>query len=86
MRRAAGVNGNLEAIATQALRREAARVLKHSLLVASVVVSVLGRPQPWLAAIVCLMLSGTSIMDLRFRRSMESRLRRDQAKLREATA
>jgi len=86
LRRAAGVNGNLEKIATQAMRREGVRVVKHSLLAASVIVSVLGHPQPWLAAIVCLMLSGTSIMDLRFRRSMESRLKRDQAKLREATA
>ena len=78
IRRAAGVNGNLEATATQAVRRESARIVKHVLLAVGVCLTLSGRPQPWITALVCLLLSHTSLMELRFRRVMESRLWRDR--------
>lgn len=80
-RRVAGINGSLEAIATQAVRREAARIIKHILLAVAVCLSIWDHPQPWITALVCMLLSATSMMEIHFRRVMEGRLWRDRLKL-----
>ena len=82
--RARGFNGDLEIIATHAVRREATRIFKHGLLVTGVIAAVMGWPELFgvvpvpnaVLITVGLMLGWTSLAEVRFRRRMHDRFAR----------